>query len=504
MSIDHKELTTNSVIKIHAGDNVAVAILPLRRHERIRINGRTVSLKQAIQPGHKVAIQEIHANELIIKYGFPIGRATRSIQAGELVHVHNLRSLLEGVQEYAYTPILSSLKQHSRRLTFEGYIRENGQVGIRNEIWIISTVGCVNKVSAYLAAEAGKRFGGMVDGIYSYAHPYGCSQLGDDLIRTQKILAGLVNHPNAAGILVLGLGCENNCVPEFKLHLGKYNPNRVRFLISQDVEDEIQEGLMLLEQLSEYVSAFKRKPCDVSNLIVGLKCGGSDGFSGITANPLLGRFSDRLVEYGGTVILTEVPEMFGAETILMERCMDSKIHTKTVQMINTFKEYYIKHRQESFENASFGNKEGGLSTIEEKSLGCTQKGGTSNVVDVVQYGEHVARPGLNLLSATGNDLVSSTALAAAGVQIILFSTGRGTPFGAPVPTVKIATNTNLFNRKRNWIDYNAGKILDGEKMDLMQDDFFQFVLRVAAGEIRTRNEINGYRDIAIFKDGVTT
>lgn len=494
----------NPVIKIHENDNVAVALVSLYQDKRIRINASLLTVRQTIDPGHKIAIKNITEGDLIIKYGFPIGHATRSIRAGEFVHTHNIATNLEGLQNYTYSPKLSSLVPRPGQVTFPGYIRADGQVGIRNEIWIINTVGCVNNISDVLAVEAARRYGGLVDGIYSFSHPHGCSQLGDDLNRTQKILAGLVDHPNAAGILVLGLGCENNCIPKFQKHLSKYHPDRVKVLSSQDVQDELKEGLMLLGELVEYASAFKREACDISSLVVGLKCGGSDGFSGITANPLLGSFSDRFIEHGGTSILTEVPEMFGAEAILMERCIDDKVHAKTVQMINSFKEYYIRYGQEIYENASFGNKEGGLSTVEEKSLGCTQKGGTSNVVGVVQYGERVGRPGLNLLSATGNDLVSSTALAAAGAQIILFSTGRGTPFGAPVPTVKIATNTNLFNRKRNWIDYNAGKILDGEKMDLMQDDFFQFVLRVAAGDIRTRNEINGYRDIAIFKDGVTT
>jgi altronate hydrolase len=361
----------------------------------------------------------------------------------------------------------------------------------------------MNKTAEVLAREASTKYAGKTDGIFAYTHPYGCSQMGEDEQNTQKILAGLVNHPNAAGVLVLGLGCENNNIPEFKKVLGQIDEERVRFLVSQDVEDEIEEGLKLIGELVEYAHWFKRQKCPSSKLVVGLKCGGSDAFSGITANPLVGAFSDILTLQGGISILTEVPEMFGAETLLMNRCVNREVFNKTVALINNFKEYYIKHGQVIYENPSPGNKKGGISTLEEKSLGCTQKGGTGSLTDVLDYGEPATMPGLNLLKGPGNDIVASTALTASGAHMILFTTGRGTPLGAPVPTVKISTNTDLYRRKSGWIDYNAGSLIEGAKMGELKEEFWQYVMAIASGEILTKNEINGYREIAIFKDGVT-
>ncbi|MDK2798897.1 MAG: altronate hydrolase [Clostridiales bacterium] len=491
----------DKLIKIHENDNVAVALEDIKKGEIIKLGDLEITAKEDIDTGHKIAFQNIAENEYIIKYGYPIGYATRPITAGEYIHTHNLKTNLKGLLEYTYRP---ELNQETSRLNaeFMGYVRENDDVGIRNEIWIVNTVGCVNKTAEILAKEANQKFAGKTDGIFSFTHPFGCSQLGDDHLTTQKILADIVKHPNAAGVLVLGLGCENNNIPEFKKVLGAYNDKRVKFLVAQEVEDEIEEGLKIIEELVDYTQTFKRQPCPVSKLIVGLKCGGSDGFSGITGNPLIGAFSDLLIQHGGTTILTEVPEMFGAETILMNRCINKGIFNKTVDLINNFKEYYMKHNQEIYENPSPGNKKGGISTLEEKSLGCTQKGGTANVVDVLDYGERVSTPGLNLLKGPGNDIIASTALMAAGAHIILFTTGRGTPLGAPVPTIKIATNTNLYHRKNSWIDYNAGQLLEGKSMDMVKKDFFEFVLRVASGEVKTKNEQNGYREISIFKDGV--
>ena len=431
---------------------------------------------------------------------------------------------MSGIIEYSYNPEKSGCDENSGDAAigsnpcdldlcdlrpnepeipqFMGYVREDGSVGIRNEIWIINTVGCVNKTAEMLAAKAQKEFEGLTDGIFAFPHPYGCSQLGEDHANTQKILTGLVNHPNAAGVLVLGLGCENNNIPEFKKVLGEYNPQRVKFLVTQEVEDEIEEGLKLIKDLVEYAAKFKRQPCPVSKLVVGLKCGGSDAFSGITANPLVGTFSDRITSMGGVSLLTEVPEMFGAEHLLMARCKNKELFDKTVALINNFKEYYIRHNQVIYENPSPGNKKGGISTLEEKSLGCTQKGGRGCVAGVLDYGEKAVEPGLNLLKGPGNDIVACTALTASGAHMILFTTGRGTPLGAPVPTVKIATNTGLYKRKRNWVDFNAGELLQGVPMDKLSDDLFNYVLKVASGE-KTLNEKNNYREISIFKDGVT-
>ena len=443
-----------------------------------------------LENGHKYALRDIRCGENVIKYGNPIGRATADIKCGEWVHTHNTSTNLSGALQYEFSGDFKSAIVPREEKTFLGYKREDGSVGVRNEIWIINTVGCVNKVAKRLAE---------LTGAYHFEHPYGCSQLGDDHKATQRILAALVNHPNAAGVLVLGLGCENNNIEDFKRALGDYNEKRVRFLNVQDVEDEIEEGVKLIDSLKEYRDSFVRVEIPISQLTVGLKCGGSDGLSGITANPLVGRFSDRLIAHGGSCILTEVPEMFGAEHLLMERSASREVFDKNVRMINGFKDYFTSHGQTVYENPSPGNKAGGITTLEEKSLGCVQKGGTAEVVDVLGYGECVKEKGLSLLDGPGNDIVAITNLAAAGAQIILFTTGRGTPLGGPVPTVKISTNRDVAARKRNWIDFDASPVLDGVDLD---GELFEYVISVAEGA-ETRNESNGYREIAIFKNGIT-
>ncbi|MCZ8517835.1 tagaturonate reductase [Paenibacillus filicis] len=457
---------------------------------------------------HTIALKLHEPGEIILKYGFPIGRASHRIEPGEWVHTHNLRTNLNGVIEYQYNPqaAIVTQKEDSADIfcpQFLGYIRDNGEVGIRNEIWIINTVGCVNKTAERLAADANKLYPNLTDGIFSFSHPYGCSQLGDDQLYTQRILAGLVRHPNAAGVLVLGLGCENNHIGEFQKIIGPIDENRVKFLSIQETKDELECGLQLIGELVNYAQSFKREPCPVSKLLVGLKCGGSDAFSGITANPLLGHCSDLLVGYGGSTVLTEVPEMFGAETILMNRCSDESIFSDTVHLINGFKEYYTRHNQVIYENPSPGNKKGGITTLEEKSLGCTQKGGTSPVMAVIPYGGQVQATGLQLLEGPGNDMVAVTALTAAGAHLILFTTGRGTPLGAPVPTVKVSSNSELSERKRNWIDFNAGVLLENRNLSELAETLLEYVLKVASGETRCCNERSGSREIAIFKDGVT-
>jgi len=439
--------------------------------------------------GHKYALCDIKCGENIMKYGNPIGHATSDIKKGDHVHSHNMKTNLSGNLEYTYEPdYIPSVKVETDK-TFMGYVRENGEVGIRNDVWIINTVGCVNKIAKRLASLTGAKH---------FEHPFGCSQLGDDHKTTQLILKGLINHPNAGGVLVLGLGCENNNITEFKKILGDYDEKRVRFLNTQDSEDEIEDGVKIIEELKAYAATFKRTPVPVSKLIVGLKCGGSDGLSGITANPLVGSVSDKLITYGASCVLTEVPEMFGAEHLLMKRCPTKELFDKTVSLINNFKDYFTKHNQVIYENPSPGNKEGGITTLEEKSLGCVQKGGLSEVVDVLDYGDRVTKNGLSLLNGPGNDIVAITNLTAAGAHIILFTTGRGTPVGAPVPTVKISTNNRLAENKKNWIDYNAAPLLDGKDLT---DDFLEYIIKVASGE-QTKNEINGYEEISIFKDGI--
>lgn len=441
------------------------------------------------ETGHKIALRNIESGEMVIKYGFPIGTAYKDIAEGERVHTDNLKTALGEKIEYTYEPKLPEAEA-VEPATVNAYVRENGDIGIRNDIWIIPTVGCVNGTARKLAE---------LTGAIAVTHPYGCSQLGGDHATTQKILRGLVNHPNAGGVLVLGLGCENNNIAEFKKILGEVNPKRVKFLNAQEFDDDIAEGVRLIGELKEYAESFRREPVSVSKLKIGLKCGGSDGLSGITANPLIGRLSDRVIAMGGTCVLTEVPEMFGAETILMNRCIDSGVFDKTVSLINNFKDYFTNHGQVVYENPSPGNKAGGITTLEEKSLGCIQKGGSSAVVDVLDYGDTATKNGLNLLNGPGNDIVAVTNLVACGCQMVLFSTGRGTPLGTCVPTVKVSTNSRLSASKSSWIDFNAGEIINGQDLD---DDFFNYVIGVANGN-ETANERNGYRDIAIFKDGVT-
>ncbi|HHV28646.1 UxaA family hydrolase [Acetivibrio mesophilus] len=493
----------NLALKIHEKDNIAVVLDNVKKGQKVLCGDEEITAGEDIDRGHKIALKNIENGDEVVKYGFSIGYASRSISKGEYIHTHNLRTALDGILEYTYNPKLLPSEGIQSKSTFMGFVRSDGRVGIRNEIWIINTVGCVNKISERLAREANERFRGEIDGVFAYTHPYGCSQMGEDQENTQKILAGLVNHPNAAGVLVLGLGCENNNIPEFKKVLGQIDEKRVRFLSAQDVEDEIDEGLKIIGELVEYASRFKRQECRASKLIVGLKCGGSDGFSGITANPLVGAFSDMLTAQGGISILTEVPEMFGAETLLMNRCVGREVFDKTVRLINDFKEYYMRHDQVIYDNPSPGNKKGGISTLEEKSLGCIQKGGRGNVTDVLDYGTPAKMPGLNLLKGPGNDIVASTALTASGAQMILFTTGRGTPLGAPVPTVKISTNTELYKGKHKWIDFDAGALIEGAKMEELAKEFWHYAMDVASGEILTKNEVNDCREIAIFKDGVT-
>lgn len=442
-----------------------------------------------LEDGHKYALRDIKAGENIIKYGYPIGHATCDIAKGEHVHTHNVKTNLGDIENYVYAPNFSPVVPEETAV-FQGFVRENGEVGIRNEVWIVNTVGCVNKVAQRLAEETGARY---------FPHPFGCSQLGDDQKTTQFILKGMVNHPNAAGVLVLGLGCENNNIAEFQKVLGEWDDRRVKFLNTQDCEDEIAEGKRLIGELFAYAETFQREPVPVSKLKIGLKCGGSDGYSGITANPLVGRLSDKVIAQGGSCVLTEVPEMFGAEHILMERCESKEIFDKTVDLINNFKEYYKRHDQVIYENPSPGNKKGGITTLEEKSLGCVQKGGSAPVRDVLDYGQRLTKNGLSLLNGPGNDIVAITNLMAAGVHMILFTTGRGTPVGGAVPTVKISTNTGLSERKSNWIDFDAGSILEGKDLT---EELFAYVLEVANGR-ETRNEVQDYREISIFKDGVT-
>lgn len=484
-------------IHIHPKDNVAVALKPIPAGTVFE----GVAAKTDIPQGHKMALNGLAENDQVVKYGFPIGHATCPIAPGEWVHTHNMKTNLSGQLEYSYHPKLNP-PAPLPCATFQGFRRKNGQVGIRNEIWIIPTVGCVNDVAKALVKQNQDLVTGTIDGLYTFPHPFGCSQTGADHAQTRKLLAALTRHPNAGAVLVLSLGCENLTHEQFVQELGAYDENRVKFLTCQQVEDELAAGREILARLAAYAGEFHREPIPASELVVGMKCGGSDGLSGITANPTVGRFSDLLVAQGGSTVLTEVPEMFGAEGFLMNRCASEAVFHKAVNMINGFKEYFLRHNEVVYENPSPGNKAGGITTLEDKSCGCVQKGGSAPIMDVIGYGDQVVTKGLNMLYGPGNDLVSSTALTAAGAHLILFTTGRGTPFGAPAPTMKLATNTPLAQKKRGWIDFNAGVVADGSRtLDEAAQDLMALVLEVASGK-KTRAEEKGFREISIFKDGV--
>ena len=499
---------TPAAIRIADQDNVAIALRPIAAREPVRVDGDTIEARQEIPAGHKLALADVGVDEQIIKYGVPIGLATAPIARGDWVHSHNLRTALSGVIEYAYRPPRLDhgprTTDHGPIPTFNGYRRANGKVGTRNELWVLNTVGCVNHAAERIATQASERFAGKIDGIHAFAHPYGCSQLGDDLKNTQRVLAGLLRHPNAGGVLILGLGCENNQLSELMALAGDVDRERVAFFNTQDVIDELEEGTGAVARLVERIAGDRRAAVPVTELVLGHKCGGSDGFSGISANALLGRIADRVTGYGGSVLLTEVPEMFGAEQRLMDRAVSVDVFNQIVAMVNDFKEYFLRHGQAVYENPSPGNKAGGLTTLEEKSLGAVQKGGRAPVSRVLRYGEPLNGTGLALLEAPGNDGVSSTAMTVSGATVLLFTTGRGTPLGFPVPTIKVSSNSEIAAKKPHWIDFNAGALLDGTRsMAQLEDDLFALVLAVASGETLANNEKNGYREIAIWKEGVT-
>ena len=494
----------SAFIKINPADSVVVCLRPMAKGEIIEIDGKKIELLQDTPAGHKVLLDDAPEGTNIIKYGYPIGHARQDLKAGEWVNENNLKTNLAGTLEYEYKPVNEILNIKNENRIFKGYVRKNGEVGVRNEIWIVPTVGCVNGIAEKLVELLTKetQLEG-IDAIHAWHHNFGCSQLSDDHENTRKVLRDICLHPNAGAVLVLSLGCENNIPEDFMAMLGDYDKNRIRLLVTQRVEgDEIEEGMKVLRELYAIAKQDKRQDVPLSELRVGLKCGGSDGFSGITANPLVGELSDYVVAQGGTSVLTEVPEMFGAETILMNRCKTPELFEQTVSLINNFKNYFLSHGEPVGENPSPGNKAGGISTLEDKALGCTQKCGRAPVSGVMEYGERLQSKGLNLLSAPGNDLVASTALAASGCQIVLFTTGRGTPFGTFIPTMKISTNSGLYQRKPNWIDFNAGVLTEGVEMKDLVRQFIDKVIAVASGE-KTRNEENGYREISIFKNGVT-
>lgn len=492
-----------NLMYLNQQDNVVVALRPFQKGETIKEEGIEVTVNAEIPQGHKIVLTDLPAGADVIKYGAPIGHVTTDVKKGDWLHTHNVKTNLNEELAYTYQPNLHPITYPKEELTFNGYRRSDGKVGIRNDLLIVPTVGCVNGVAELMVKEFKSNHPdlGPFDNITVLKHPYGCSQLGQDHANTRQVLVDAVKHPNAGGVLVFGLGCENNTIAEFKKVLGEVDETRIKFLVAQQVADEITIGAELLEDLYEAAKDDRREPIPLSELNIGLKCGGSDGFSGITANPLLGMFSDYLISQGGSTILTEVPEMFGAEQILMSRAENEAVFEDIVHLINDFKHYFLSYGEPVYENPSPGNKEGGITTLEDKSLGCTQKAGTAAVVDVLQYGDKIRKKGLSLLQGPGNDLVAASNLASSDCQLVLFTTGRGTPFGSYVPTMKIATNSQIYDKKPHWMDFNAGRLLVEDK-EVVLRDFIDKIIAVASGE-ETRNEANDVREIAIFKTGVT-
>ena len=499
----------DQILQLHLRDTVAVALTALQAGCRIRLDDEELLIKQDIPPAHKVALRRIEAGEPVVKYGNPIGIAQSTIEAGCWVHSHNLRSGLQGTAKYRYNPPRTNTSETvppPRSLTFMGFERSDGRVGIRNDLWIIPTVGCINGPAHAMAERFRDHLPAGIDGIRVLSHPYGCGQSGEDHARTRRLLSAMAVHPNAGAVLVVSLGCEDNCLREFRplvQELGpRLDPRRIQFLEAQHEEKEIEAGVQALKRLSVYASGFKRTPVPLSRLGLGMKCGGSDAFSGISANPLVGAIADRLYACGASTVLTEVPEMFGAEQHLLDRSCDQEVFDRASRMMNRFRQTFIDHGQPIYENPSVGNREGGITTLEEKSLGCVQKGGYQPVVDVLDYGQLLRKPGLSLAEGPGNDLVAVSVLAATGVQMILFTTGRGTPLGSPVPVIKIASNSDLAGRKPLWIDFNAGTLIEGACLPEEADRLWKLIIEVASGR-QTRNEENGYHDFLPFKDGTT-
>jgi len=491
-----------SIHDVDPRDHVATALRDIAAGETLDLHGRLIVARDDVPKGHKIATRPAAKGEDVLKYGWPIGRATADILAGDHVHVHNVETKLSGVEGYSWAPGAPVEIADRGDRTFMGYRRKNGRVGTRNEIWVLCTVGCVANTSRRIAEKANARFAGRVDGVYAFPHPFGCSQLGDDLTHTRQLIASLAAHPNAGGVLILGLGCENNQLKALLESAPDLDPARLRSFTTQMVDDELEDGLDAIEALIEIAEKDQREPCPVSELVVGLKCGGSDGFSGVTANPLVGRIADKVSDAGGTPVLTEIPEIFGAEQMLLARAATQAVFDSAVGVVDDFKRYFIDNNQPIHENPSPGNIAGGITTLEEKSLGAVQKGGRSTLVEVIRYGQRVGPHGLTLLEAPGNDAVSSTALTAAGATVILFTTGRGTPLGFPAPTLKIASNSALAARKPRWIDFDAGVVLSGQTMDQAADSLMDLVVETASGKA-TKAEINGEREIAIWKQGVT-
>ncbi len=483
-------------VKIHPEDDVMVALHDLPAGTEVE----GIVLLEDVKQAHKFAIHDMKAGELLHKYGNVIGRLKCDVKKGQWIHSDELGTALDEAPTYHYQKGKVTPKKESQR-TWQGYLREDGRAGTRNDLFLIPTVGCVNLQLQTLREKFLELHPEMKGRVQIANHPYGCSQLGGDFENTASLLSGIAHNPNAGGVLVLGLGCENNRLSEFVKRLSDIPEKRLRYFNSQDYEDEIEHGLAMLEELYFNMKDDSRVTLPLSKLTLGLKCGGSDGFSGLTANPLLGLAADEIGACGGQVGLTEVPEMFGAEQDLMNRAKDEATYKKVVALIENFKAYYARNNQPCYENPSPGNKDGGITTLEEKSNGCVLKGGHLEVEDVLDYGERFHSPGLSLLNGPGNDIVASTNLLAAGATIICFTTGRGTPFSSIVPTLKLATNHKLASFKSNWIDFDCQVVFE-KGFEEAKEELLDLIVRVASGE-KSKGEEHGMAQIALFKTGVT-
>ncbi len=491
-------------IRLNEVDSVAVALEAMAQGDAVSMDEQVFTLLDDVPAGHKFALRPIASGDAVIKYGAPIGISTSSISPGQHVHVHNMKTGLDGISEYKYTPpACNQNKKATNELFFDGYRRTGGKVGIRNEVWILSTVGCVSHLAQKIAWKANELYGQSCDGVFAFTHPFGCSQTGDDLENTRYLLSSLAQHPNAGAILIVGLGCENNQGSALLETIPSARRERIRFFNCQETDSELDEGVRHIKELVDIIANDQRTPCPLSDLTIGMKCGGSDGFSGLSANPLVGRISDAVFSAGGSVLLTETPEMFGAEQILMNRAVSETVFSEIVKLVNKFKQYFIDNGQNIYENPSPGNKQGGITTLEEKSMGAIQKGGIAKVTDVLQYAQLATTKGLSLIEGPGNDAVSSTALTASGAVLILFTTGRGTPLGFPAPTMKIASNSRLAKSKPNWIDFDAGRVFENNDLNLVSEELLSQIIAVASGQQKTKSEINDQREIAIWKNGVT-
>jgi altronate hydrolase len=496
----------NSVILLHPGDNVVIARVAVGAGQSVEAGPFTLTARDFIPPGHKLAIKGIASGEPVYRYGNLIGFATRPIEPGQHVHEHNLG--YKEVQTEGEAPMLAPERRilHSTR-SFLGFQRHDGRVGTRNYIAVVAASNCAAYTSELIAESfADEALPASVDGIVAFPHGEGCGMsIGPDSEQLQRTLKGVLDHPNVSAALILGLGCEVNQISHYLGKAGDNAPATLQGLTMQETggtRGAVESARRHLRQFVERAAEEKRSETPASKIVLGLNCGGSDSFSGITANPALGHCSDLIVEQGGTVVLAETTEIFGAEHLLTRRARSPEIAAKLLRTIENYKAYLRQFGGSFNDNPSPGNKEGGLTNILEKSLGAVAKAGTSTLEDVLNFAERIEASGFLFMDTPGYDPVSITGLAAGGVNLIAFTTGRGSAIGFPnIPVVKIASNSNTFRRMRDNMDVNAGRIADGQaSIPEVGAEIFELLLRVASGE-RTCAERIGHHEFAPWRIG---